>query len=84
MEQHYQSIYTKIMYPKIYGHEYEEPVQTSLFDRDELDSDQSTVDASNEEGRTRGQFKPGNKYRYQASEPEEEENTQLSLDVENT
>lgn len=61
MEVHRQRDYADIIYPAIYGKKYEEPVQLSIEDKDELDTDKETIDKSNEEGRTRGQFKPGNK-----------------------
>lgn len=61
METHRQKDYADIIYPAIYGKKYEEPVQLSIEDKDELDTDKETIDKSNEEGRTRGQFKPGNK-----------------------
>ena len=61
MEVHRQKDYADIIYPAIYGKEYEEPVQLSIEDKDELDTDKGTIDKSNEEGRTRGQFKSGNK-----------------------
>lgn len=65
MEKHMQKLYADIIYPKVYGKKYEEPIQTSTFDSDELDSDEETINTSNDEGRTRGQFKPGNEYRFQ-------------------
>jgi len=61
MEKYYQQEYADIIYPAIYGKEYEEPVQTSMFDDDELDSTEDTLDKSNEYGRTSTQFKKGNK-----------------------
>lgn len=61
MEKYYQQQYADIIYPSIYGKEYEEPVQTSVFDSDELDSSEDTLDKSNEFGRTSTQFKKGNK-----------------------
>lgn len=61
MEKYYQQQYADIIYPSIYGKEYEEPVQTSMFDSDELDSSEDTLDKSNEFGRTSTQFKKGNK-----------------------
>lgn len=60
MEKHYQKAYYDIMYPVIYGKEYEEPVQLSLDDSDELVSDEETIDISNEMGRKSGQFQKGN------------------------
>lgn len=56
--------YADIVYPAIYGHEYEEPVQLSMDDNQDL-NDREIIDKANAEGRTRGQFKVGNPYRYQ-------------------
>lgn len=80
MEQHMQKAYANIIYPAIYGKKYEEPVQQTFFDdeQDELKSDEETIDDSNEEGRTRGQFKPGNKYRFQKQDKPSKD--QMSID----
>lgn len=59
-----QKQYADVVYPAIYGHEYEEPVQLSIDDQQDL-NDKETIDKANELGRTRGQFKAGNPYRYQ-------------------
>ena len=56
--------YADIIYPAIYGHPYEEPVQLSIDDEHDL-NDINTIDIANKEGRTRGQFKAGNPYRFQ-------------------
>lgn len=55
-----QKAYTDIIYPAIYGKEYEEPVQLSIFDKDDLDTDETTIDKSNQYSRTSTQFKKGN------------------------
>lgn len=60
MEKHYEQQYADIIYPAIFGKAYEEPVQTGLFDDDDLVSDEDTLDVANEIGRTSGQFKKGN------------------------
>lgn len=62
---HMEKAYADIIYPAIYGKKYEEPVQLDIFDDDTLQSDEETIDTSNEEGRVSGQFKPGNPYRFQ-------------------
>lgn len=67
MEQNRKKEYADIIYPALYGREYEDDVQLSLDDSDELTSDSATIDKANEEGRTRGQFKAGNPYRYRPS-----------------
>ncbi len=59
VQSHYKKQYANIIYPAIYDKKYQDPVQTSIFDKDDLDK--SEIDAANDEGRVRGQFKPGNK-----------------------
>ena len=61
MEKHYNKLYADIIYPAIYGKDYEEPVQLDMFDDDTLDTDVDTIDKSNEYARTKNQFKQGNK-----------------------
>ena len=61
MEKHYQKLYADIIYPAVYGKEYEEPVQLDLFDDDTLETDSDTLDKSNEYAKTKNLFKPGNK-----------------------
>ena len=56
--------YADVIYPAIYGHEYQEPVQLSIDDNQDM-NDQELINKANELGRTRGQFKAGNPYRYQ-------------------
>jgi hypothetical protein len=73
MEKRMKKAYADIIYPAVYGKKYEEPVQTTMFDKDELDTDTETIDDSNEEGRTRGQFKTGNKYRFQKQDKPNED-----------
>lgn len=65
MEKNRQQLYQNIIYPAIYGKEYTEPVQQSMFDDEEELGDKSTIDIANIEARKKGQFKPGNIYRYQ-------------------
>lgn len=60
MKKYREKQYADIIYPAIYGKPYEEPAQTSMFDDDELASDEDTLDVSNEFGRTSTQFKKGN------------------------
>lgn len=60
MEKHYQKLYADIIFPAVYGKEYEEPVQLDIFDDDTLDTDSDTLDKSNEYARTKNQFKQGN------------------------
>ena len=60
MEKHYKKLYADIIYPAVYGKEYEEPVQLDVFDTDSLETDSETIDKSNEYARTKNQFKQGN------------------------
>lgn len=76
MKQHRDSLYKRFIYPAVYGQAYKDDVQLT-FD-DELETDKDTIDASNEEGRTRGQFKKGNTQGIRFSKNEEP--AQLSLD----
>lgn len=61
MEKHYNKLYADIIYPAIYGKDYEEPVQLDIFDDDTLETDTDAIDKSNEYARTKNQFKQGNK-----------------------
>lgn len=60
IKDHYESMYADIIYPALFGKPYEEAAQTSIEDKDELDTDVETIDKSNEYGKTRTQFKQGN------------------------
>lgn len=63
MEKHYQRMYADVIYPAIYEKDYEEPVQLDIFsnnDENNLDSDQDSIDKSNEYAVTKNRFKPGN------------------------
>ena len=84
IEKRYQKQYADIIYPALFGKPYEEPVQTSLFDTDELETDAETIDVSNEEGRTSGQFKLGNKQGVRFAPSNTEAEGQTSLDLDNT
>lgn len=82
MEQHMEHLYAEIIFPAVYGREYDAEYQMSLDGSDELDSTEDTIDASNEEGRTRGQFKQGNQYRFKPYKDKEESEDQASLEDE--
>ena len=63
MEKHYSKLYADIIYPAIFGKQYEEPVQLSFDDADsELAAEQDTdvIDTANKEASDRGKFKQGN------------------------
>lgn len=68
-----QKLYADIIYPAIYGEKYQGPVQIGMLDKQELDNTLDTdstadIDQANKEGRQRGIFKPGNKYRFKPDE----------------
>lgn len=81
MQKHYERMYADIIYPAIYGKPYEEPVQTSIFDTDDLanETDTDTLDKANEYGQKRTQFQKGNTQgvRFAGNDPE-----QISMDDE--
>lgn len=74
MEKHYPRLYADIIYPAIYEKEYEDDVQLDIFDteetKDNLPDEQDEIDVSNKWARTKGQFKPGNEYRFTSDETE--------------
>jgi hypothetical protein len=68
MSKHFEKAYADIIYPAIYGKDYEEPVQLTIDDvaddaNDNLagEEDQDTLDAANEYGKKSTQFQKGNK-----------------------
>ena len=62
MENHYQRLYADIVYPAVFGHEYEEPVQLQIDDKDELATDVDTdeIDTANTYNQQRTRFQKGN------------------------
>lgn len=64
MEKYRKKDYADIIYPAIYGHKYEEPVQLSIDDSGQLDSSKEVIDTANAQGRVSGRFQAGNPYRY--------------------
>ena len=78
MEKHYRKLYADIIYPAVYGKEYEEPVQLDLFNDDTLETDTDTIDKSNEYARTKNQFKQGNTQGIRFAS--KDQNDQLTLD----
>lgn len=76
MRDNQKRLYADFIYPAVYGKKFEEPVQTDMFD-DELQSKDVDIDKSNEYARQKGQFKPGNDYRYQ---PSDKAKGQLDID----
>lgn len=60
MKKYYKKAYADIIYPAIYKKAYEEPVQLSIDDTDELVTDTDTLSKINDEQGKSGQFKQGN------------------------
>lgn len=59
-EEHLQKPFLKVIFPKLYGITADEMVEQNLIDDDKyLDSSTGLIDAINEYGRKRGQYKPG-------------------------
>ena len=81
MEKHYQKLYADIIYPAIFGKKYEEPVQLTLDDADELATDTDTLDTSNEYGKSRTQFQRGNTQGVRFAKEKQEDDSQMSLDI---
>lgn len=79
IQDHYERQYAEIIYPKLYGKEYEDDVQLSLFDKDELDNDD--IDAAIDAGATRGQFKKGNQSGIQFAKEPVSDDDQIELDL---
>ena len=50
--------YAKYIFPQLYGMDYDKAIQLTLFDTDELTTDEETINLSNALGRRRTQFKP--------------------------
>ena len=63
MEKHYKKLYADIIFPAIFGRDYEEPVQLSIDDvdgEDTLQTDNDTLDKANTYNRERTKFQKGN------------------------
>lgn len=85
METHMESMFAKIIYPAVFSTKYEKPVQTTMFDKDDLDSEEADIDKSNNDARKRGQFKPGNEHRFVKDDtPSEDQETFLDDESNNT
>lgn len=80
MEKHYNRLYAKIIYPAIYREEYKEPEQLDIFDDDNLDSETSTIDKSNDEARKRNVFQKNNTYGVRFAPQSKDKAAQLSID----
>lgn len=78
MEKHYQKMYADVIYPAIYGKEYEEPVQLPIDD--EIEG--NVIDKANIEKQKSTQFQKGNKQGVRFSK-ETEDDLQQEIDIEN-
>ena len=83
MEKHYKKMWADIIYPAIWGKEYEEPVQLDLdtHNKDVLDTDTSTIDKSNIYARDKGKFKKGNTMGIRFTPKEDKEKNMSLLDI---
>ena len=80
MEKHYEDMYARLIYPKLYRKKYDKDTQLGLFDTDKLKSD--NIQDINKERATSTQFKQGNKAGVRFSkEIDNEDENQLALDV---
>ena len=66
MKERYSKLYADIIYPAIYGKEYDGIVQFNIDDKttELLDTDKDTIDISNKQAAERGKFKQGNEQGY--------------------
>lgn len=80
MKDHMQKMYADIIYPAIYDKPYEDDVQLSIFDKTDLDSEETDIDTSNKYARTKTQFKPGNQSGVQFARNPNEGEKQLDID----
>lgn len=79
MKKHYQKMYADVIYPAIYGKEYEEPVQLPIEDETEVETD--VVDKANIEKEQSTRFQQGSKQGVRfAKEPD---GSQETFDLEN-
>jgi hypothetical protein len=88
MQAHYDRLYADIIYPAVYGKEYEDDVQLSIDDMDNTDelstdSDTDTLDVANAYNKDRTKFKVGNDKGIRfAPNPEKPNEDQLSIENE--
>lgn len=82
MKDHYSKLYQTVIYPAIYGKEYEEPIQMDIFDDDTLQTDKDTIDKSNQYGKDRTKFQKGNTKGVRFAPGEDKNQVKLDLDDE--
>ena len=84
MEKHYQKLYADIIYPAIFGKDYEEPVQLSIDDIDSADNlhtDTDTLDKANTYGQDRTRFQKGNTQGIRFASNNSSDENQLEFDA---
>lgn len=82
MEDHQERMYQKFIYPAIYQQPWVDETQLDITDiegTDELDTDSGTIAGSNAEARKKGQFKPGNEYRFRKEPTDDGEQQEIDL-----
>ena len=76
MEKHMPDLYYKVIFPALYGIEYDE-VQMDINDitgqERELGTEEDDIDISNKWAKTKTQFKPGNEFRYRPINQDDED-----------
>lgn len=84
MKQHYKKAYADIIYPALYGKEYEEPVQLTFDDNEvednNLTADKDTLDKANIYNQERTKFKKGNEKGIRFASEEKPDENQLTFD----
>lgn len=83
MEDHQERMYQKFIYPAIYQQPWTDETQLDITDiegTDELDTDSETIAGSNAEARKKGQFKPGNEYRFRKEPTDDGEQQEIDLE----
>lgn len=82
MEKHRESQYARIIYPAIYNRKYERPVQLSIDDETNLDSEQQDIDKANQDALARSRFQKGNQQGYRFASREVPDGQQ-TMDLDN-
>lgn len=90
MKERQERLYQTIIFPAIYGKKYSDDIQQQLFNpdtgskaRNYLNTGKSTIDKANTYGKTRNQFKQGNKQgiRFAKTDEDKPDQVQLELDL---
>lgn len=77
MEKHYANTYQKVIYPAVYGEEYDQQQLDMPDEPDELETDTDTLDKSNKYAKAKTRFQPRNEYRFR---PNSKVGKQISFD----